>query len=90
MATGQFQEIIGLQQQIVELKESVGLLIGQAPGHRVLLHHCIHGEELSDIAQELDVANLAQPIVIIDHDRIGGTVAKCQEGLKGALDAFDV
>ena len=70
MALEQFEEVIGLHQQVVELEEGVGLLGGEAPGDRVLLDHRVDGEVDADLAQQLDVAELVQPVRVVDHDGV--------------------
>ena len=45
---------------------------------------------LTDIAQEFDVADLVQPVGIIDHDGVCRAVAKLQERLKSFLYPFDI
>ncbi len=44
----------------------------------------------ADLAQERDVFELAQPLVIVDHDRVGRPVAEGQEALEHLADAGDV
>ena len=42
------------------------------------------------IAQEIDIAELVEPIGVIDHHRVVGAVAEAQELAKHRLDAGDV
>ncbi len=44
----------------------------------------------ADVAQEGDVVELAQPVVVVDHHRVGRAVAEGQEALEHASDAGDV
>ncbi len=90
MTPEQFEEVVGLHQQIIEFEEGVGLLGGETTRDRILFHHCVDGEVHAHFAQHLEVAELAEPVVIIDHDGIGRTVAEGQEGLEGLLDAFHI
>ena len=43
-----------------------------------------------DLAQERHIFERAQPIVIIDHDRVGRPVTKRQEALEHLADAGDI
>ena len=42
------------------------------------------------IAQEIDIAELVEPIGVVDHHRVVGAVAEAQELAKHRLDAGDV
>ena len=90
MTPEQFEEVVGLHQQVIEFEEGVGLLCGKAARDRVLFHHCVDGEMHAHLAQHFEIAELAEPVVIIDHDGISRTVAEGQEGLECLLDAFHV
>ena len=90
MSTSKLKKVIGLEERVIELQESVGLLVLQTAGNGVLFHHRVDGEELSDVAQELDIADLVEPVGIVDHDGIRRAIAESQEGFERFADAFDI
>jgi hypothetical protein len=52
--------------------------------------HAVDREIAADVAQELDVVELQQPVGIVDHDRVGRAVAVAQDAAVDLLDALDV
>ena len=83
-------EIISLQYHIIEFEEGHRLLALQPRLHAVEREHPVDREMGSDPLQHLDVADLAQPIVIVDHDRVGRPVSEGQETFKRRADRSDV
>ncbi len=90
MVARQLQEIIGLQDHVVEFKEGQRLFTVQPQLHRIERQHAVDGEMPPDIAQQLDIAELAQPVVIVDHDRVGRAVTERQEAFEHPADRSDV
>ena len=82
----QVVEIIGLHDHVVELQE------GQALFHALLValctEHIVDGEACADLAQELDIIEVQQPVGVVDHD--GFTFAEINESLHLALEALGV
>ena len=90
IATVQLQKVGRLHQHVVELEEGQRLLAIQAQLDRVEAQHAVDGEVRAVVAQELQVAQLRQPLVVIQHDGVGRAVAESQEFLEHAFDAGDV
>jgi len=90
MAAVELQEVHRLHQHVVELKEGHRLFALKAQLDRVEAQHPVDGEVGAEIPQELDVAVAGQPVVIVDHDRIGRSVAERQELGEDRLDGVDV
>ncbi len=44
----------------------------------------------AELAQEGDIAQLVQPVGVVDHHRVGRACAEGQEFLEGPLDALDI
>ena len=81
-------QIVGrLHQHIIEFKEGEGLLALEPQLDTVKGQHAIDGEMHAIIAQEIDIAELFEPVGIVDHDGVVGMIAKGQELAKGCLDA---
>ena len=72
-------EIVGLQHHVVELDEAQGLLALEPQLHRILGEHAVDAEMASVIAQEIDIAELVEPIGVVDHDGVVGAVAEAHE-----------
>ncbi len=90
MAPVQFQEIGRLHQHVVELQERQRLFVGQPGLDELKGQHAVEREVHPVVAQELDVAELLEPLGVVGHDRFGGPVAETQERGEGPLDAGDV
>ena len=90
MAARQLKEIIGLQDHIVEFEEGERLLPVQPQLHAIEGKHAVDGEVRSDIAQQFDIAELTQPIVIVDHYCIGGAITESKEAFENLADRGDV
>ena len=83
-------EIIPLQNHVVEFEEGHRLLALQPHLHRIERQHAVDGEMRPHPLQHLDIADLPQPIVVVDHHRIGRPIAKYQEPLERGADRGDV
>src|SRR3546814_14605892 len=57
---------------------------------RIEGHHAVDREMRADFLKQLDIAELAEPVLIVDHHRIGRAVAEAEELLKDAEDRRDV
>ena len=90
MAALQLQEIYRLHQHVVEFQEGHRLFTFQPRLDTVERQHAVDREMYAVVAQELDVAVLRQPVVIVDHDRVGRAVAEGQEPRKRPLDARQI
>ena len=86
----QFQIIIGLENHVVELDEAQRLLPLQPQPHAVKRQHPVDREMPAIIAQERHQLQPRQPIIIVDHHRIGRPIAKAQEPLENPLDAGQI
>ena len=90
MPARQLQKVIGLEDHIVEFQEGERLFAVQPELHAVERQHAVDREMRPDIAQQFDIAELAQPFVIVDHHGIGRPVAERQELLEYGPDRGDV
>ena len=89
-AARQLQEVVRLEDHVVELEEGQRLLAVEPQAHAVEGQHAVDGEMTADVAQERDVFEPVEPIVIVDQDRVGRAVAERQEALEHAADRRDV
>ena len=55
---------------------------------RILTHHVVDSEVFADIAQEIDKADAAEPVIVIDHFGLIITFFKVQKTRKLILDGF--
>jgi len=90
MGAVQLQEVDRLHQHVVEFEEGHRLLALEPQLDRVEGQHPVDREVHAVVAQELHVAELAQPRVVVDHDGVGRPVAEGQELGEHLLDAGDV
>ncbi len=89
-AAVQLAEVVALQDHVVEFEEGQRMLALQPDPHRIEAQHAVDGEMRADVAQQRDVAERAQPVVVVGHDRIGRAVAEAQERIEAAADAGHV
>jgi hypothetical protein len=89
-AARQVPEIVALQDHVVEFEEGHRLFAFEPQLHRIEREHAVDGEMGADFLQKLDVAKLAQPVVVVDHHRVGRPVAESQQFLEDRLDRGDV
>ena len=89
-AARQFHKVIGLKDHIIEFEESERLLPIKAQLDRIKRQHAVDREMAANVAQQFDIAQLIEPICVIDHDCIGRAVAKGQEALKNPADGGDI
>ena len=90
VAIEQFEEIARLQQEIAELGVGDPFLVLEAPVHRLLLQHVVHGEMLPGVPQEPEQAERGEPVGIVDDARgIAGAI-EVEEALELTADAGDV
>src|SRR3546814_19930882 len=75
MLQRQLAEIIGLEDHVIEFEEGQRLLALEPELDRIEGQHAVDGEVRADITQQIDIAELAQPFVIIDHYCVGWPVA---------------
>ena len=85
VAARQLQEIVGLHHHVVELEQRQRLLALQPQLHRIEGEHAVDGEMRAEIAQERDVAELVQPLGVVDQQRAAG--AEVEELGERPLDA---
>ena len=71
-------------------RESHGLFALEAQLHRIKGQHPVDGEVRTDLLEHFDIAEPAQPIVIVHHHRIGRPVAERQQPFEHGPDAGDV
>ncbi|OPZ64790.1 MAG: hypothetical protein BWY83_03124 [bacterium ADurb.Bin478] len=71
MAVIKHQKIIGLQQLVVELEKGESLFHADLVG--LIGEHAVDAEVAADVAQKFDIFEFAQPVVIVDHDRLART-----------------
>jgi hypothetical protein len=82
----QMAEVIALQDHVVEFEEGHRLFAFQPQLHRIKTQHAVDREMRADLLQHFDIANLAQPIMVVDHDGVGRAVAEGQKLFEGAAD----
>ena len=79
-------EVVALHDHVVELKE------GQALLHALLValgtQHVIHAEAGADLAQQLDVVQVQQPVGVVQHHSLA--VTELDEALHLTLEALGV
>jgi hypothetical protein len=68
VAPAQLHEVVALQQHVVELDEAQRLVAVEPQLHAVHGQHAVHAEMPAHLAQEGDVAQLVQPLGIVEHD----------------------
>ena len=90
MAQGQLTEIVSLQDHVVEFDKAQRLFPLEPQLDRIERQHAVDREMRPHGAQQIDVAQLAEPLVIIDHDRVGRAIAEGQEPLEDGADRGDV
>ncbi len=62
------------------------MLAFQPQPHGIEGQHAIDGEMRPDVAQQRDVAQSVQPIAVVRHHCIGGTVTEAQERIEALAD----
>ena len=80
-------EIVSLQAHVVELEEGKLLLALKPQLDRIHGQHAIDREMPPDVAQELDVVELGEPVGVVGHDRVGLAVAEADEMRERLADA---
>ncbi len=90
MTLVELDEVIALQDHVVEFQERERLLALEAQPDAVHRQHAVDGEMPADIAQERDVLELSQPIVVVHHDRACGTASELEVVLENLADARNV
>ena len=83
MAARKLQEVVSLQQHVVEFEEGQRLLALKPELHRVEGQHPVDGEVPPIFAQEIDVVEVLQPLVVVDEECVRLPVAESQELLEG-------
>jgi hypothetical protein len=86
----ELDEIIALHDHVVEFEEAQRLLAVEPELHRIEAQHAVDREMPADLAQEVDIVELQQPVGIVDHQRVGGAVAIAQHLGEDLPDAGDV
>ena len=86
----ELDEVIGLQDHVVEFEERQRLLAVEPESHGIESEHAVDGEMPADIAQEIDVVDLHQPVGVVDHDRVAGAAAEFEIGREIAPDADEI
>ncbi len=81
-------EVVGLQDHVVELDEAHAVL--QALLHRLAREHHVDAEVAADLAQEVQVAPVHQPVGVVEQQAVGGAVAEVHEVRELPLDAAQV
>ncbi len=87
VAPVELKEIGRLHQHVVELEEGQRLFVLQPAAHEFQCDHLVDREVHPVVAQELDVAELLQPIGVVGHHRVGGLVAESEERAERLADA---
>jgi len=83
-------EVIALEDHVVEFQEGHRLFALKPQLDRIEGQHPVDGEVRAHFLQQFDVTQLAQPVVVVDHDRIGRSVAKGQQAIEDCLDRGNV
>ena len=89
-AERQFAKVIGLQNHVVEFKEGEWLFALKPQLDRIEGQHPVDGEVRANSAQHFDIAERAQPLVVINHHCVGRSVAEGQQSLEHHADRGDV
>src|SRR5579859_5964977 len=90
MALEQLEKVVALHDHVVEFEEGERLLAFQAHSHAVHGQHAIDGEVAADIAQEFDVFERTQPVVVVDHDGAGGAGIEAQKTRENLANTRDI
>ena len=80
--------------EVVPLHDLVGKLSVRNPCldpflHRFLTHHVVDSEVFSDVTEEVNEADTAKPVVVVDHDSLIFTIFKVKKTRKLPLDRLD-
>ena len=86
MALVDLREIIGLQAHVVEFDEGELVLALQPQLDAVHRQHAVDREMPADVAQELDIIEVRQPVGVVEQQRVASAFAKAQEFLENRLD----
>ena len=84
-------EVVRLEQHVAELgiaQPAVGPF--QPALHRLLRQHDVHREMLADVAEEIEEAETAHPVVVVRQDRGDVTAVEVEEPLQLPGHALDV
>ena len=57
--------------------------------YRLLAHHVVDSEVFSDITEEVNEADAAKPVVVVDHDSFIFPIFKVKKTRKLSLDRLD-
>ena len=79
VAAVELEEVIGLEDHVVELEEGEGRLSLKPQLHALEVEHAIDGEQRPVLPEEVEIADAGQPLVVVDQQRICGSIAKLQE-----------
>ena len=90
VAATQFDEIVCLQHHVIELDEAHRLLAFEPELDAVHRQHAVDRHVPADIAQEVDVIELQEPLGIIDHDGVGLARTEVHEFFEAAADGGGV
>src|SRR5690606_40405012 len=72
-------EVVGLEQLVVELEEAERDLGVEAVAVGLDRDHAVDGEVPADVAEELDVLELEQPVGVVEHDGVVGGAGRSEE-----------
>ena len=86
----EFDEVVGLQDHVVEFEEGQRLLAIEPELDRIEGEHAVDGEMAADVAQELQVVDAAQPVGVVEHQRVGRAAAVSQIVGEDLLERGDV
>ncbi len=80
--------------EVIPLHDLVGKLCVRNPCldpffHRLLTHHVVDSEVFSDISEEVNEADAAKPVVVVDHDSFIFAIFKIKKARKLSLDRLD-
>ena len=81
-------------EKVVPLHDLVGKFCVRNPCfnpffNRLLAHHVVDSEVFSDITEEINEADAAKPVVVVDHDSFIFPIFKVKKARKLSLDRLD-
>ena len=88
VAVEQLQEVVGLHEHVGEFEERQTVVGRHARLVAVSGQHLVDGEHRADVAHELDEVQVAQPVRVVDDNRL--VVGEIKETAHLLLDALDV
>ena len=90
MRTRQVHEVPCLEQHVRKLGVADAGIAFEPRAHGVFGHHVIDGQVLADVAQELEIADAARPVRVVDDDGAGWPRTEVEEAGELGVDSGQV